>query len=78
VEAYLNQLLEEQMGDHLGADRHERTTERPGYRNGTRERRLFTRVGPITLRVPQARDGGFRRTFSSATSGASRLWCWRS
>lgn len=59
VEAYLNQLLEEQMGDHLGADRHERTNERHGYRNGTRERQLFTRVGPITLRVPQARDGGF-------------------
>lgn len=59
VETYLNQLLEEQMGDHLGADRHERTNERQGYRNGTRERQLFTRVGPITLRVPQARDGGF-------------------
>jgi putative transposase len=59
VEAYLNQLLEEQMADHLGADRHERTSERQGYRNGTRERQLYTRVGPITLRVPQARDGGF-------------------
>ena len=60
VESYLNNLLEEQMAAHLGANRHERTEGRTGgYRNGTRERQLYTRVGPITLRVPQARDGGF-------------------
>jgi len=59
VESYLNNLLEEQMRDHLGADRYERTGEARGYRNGTRERLLYTRVGPVTLRVPQARDGGF-------------------
>lgn len=60
VESYLNNLLEEQMAEHLGANRHERTDERTGgYRNGTRERQLYTRVGPVTLRVPQARDGGF-------------------
>ena len=59
VENYLNNLLEEQMAQHLGASRHERTDEREGYRNGTRERQLYTRVGPVTLRVPQARDGGF-------------------
>lgn len=59
VESYLNNLLEEQMRDHLGAERYERTGESRGYRNGTRERQLYTRVGPVTLRVPQARDGGF-------------------
>ncbi|MDQ2681076.1 MAG: IS256 family transposase [Candidatus Eremiobacteraeota bacterium] len=60
VESYLNNLLEEQMAEHLGANRHERTDERTGgYRNGTRGRQLYTRVGPVTLRVPQARDGGF-------------------
>jgi len=59
VEGYLNQLLDEQMADHLGAGRHERTDDRQGYRNGTRERQLFTRFGPVTLRVPQSRDGNF-------------------
>ena len=43
----------------LGADRHERSDERQGYRNGYRARTLYTRVGPVTLQVPQTRDGSF-------------------
>jgi putative transposase len=60
LQSALNQVLEAQMTEHLGAERYERTEERGGrYRNGYRERQLFTRVGPITLRVPQTRDGSF-------------------
>ena len=59
VEAVLNQILEAQVTEALGADRHERTEERAGYRNGTRARTLYTRVGPVTLQVPQTRDGSF-------------------
>jgi transposase-like protein len=59
VETILNQVLEAQVRDHLGADRYERNDEREGYRNGFRERVLATRVGPLTLRVPQTRDGSF-------------------
>ena len=59
VENVIQQVLEAQVGEHLGADRYERTDERSGYRNGYRERQLYTRVGPITLRVPQTRDGSF-------------------
>ncbi len=60
IESALNQVLEAQMTEHLGAERYERTPDRDGrYRNGYRERQLFTRVGPITLRVPQTRDGSF-------------------
>src|SRR5215469_4390535 len=55
----LNQVLEAQMREHLGAERYERNDDREGYRNGYRERRLLTRVGPLTLRVPQTRDGSF-------------------
>lgn len=55
----LNQVLEQQMLEHLGAARYERSEERAGYRNGYRERTLFTRVGALTLRVPQTRDGSF-------------------
>ena len=29
------------------------------YRNGYRARQLYTRVGPVTLQVPQTRDGSF-------------------
>ena len=59
VEAVLNQILEAQVSESLGADRHERSEERQGYRNGYRARTLFTRVGPVTLQVPQTRDGSF-------------------
>lgn len=59
MEAVLNQVLEAQVTETLGADRHERSEERQGYRSGYRPRTLFTRVGPVTLQVPQTRDGSF-------------------
>jgi len=55
----LNQVLESQMTEHLGAERYEHQDERLGYRNGYRTRQLYTRVGALTLRVPQTRDGSF-------------------
>lgn len=36
MESVLNQVLEAQMTEHLGADRHERTEELTGYRSGVR------------------------------------------
>ena len=59
VESVLNQILEAQASETLGAERYERTDVREGYRNGYRPRQLYTRVGPVTLRVPQTRDGSF-------------------
>lgn len=47
------------MTEHLGAGPHERSADRQGYRNGVRLRTLYTRVGPVTLQVPQTRDGSF-------------------
>jgi len=56
VESVLNQVLEAQACESLGAQRHERSEERLGYRNGYRVRQLYTRVGPITLRfTPNSR-----------------------
>ena len=55
----INQVLEAQMAEHLGAERHERSDDRAGYRNGYRLRQLSTRIGHLTLRVPQTRDGSF-------------------
>jgi len=59
VESVLNQILEAQVSESLGADKHQRSDERLGYRNGYRPRQLYTRVGPVTLQVPQTRDGSF-------------------
>lgn len=58
-ESVLNQVLEAQVNDHLQAKPYERSEERVGYRNGYRPRTLYTRVGPVTLQVPQTRDGSF-------------------
>lgn len=59
LEEMLNQILEAEMTEHLGAKRHERKETRTGYRNGTRVRKLRTRVGTLNLLVPQTRDGSF-------------------
>ena len=40
VESVLNQILEAQVWEALGTDRHERSEERQGYRNGNRLKRL--------------------------------------
>src|SRR5260221_6059053 len=58
LESILNQVLEAQVSEQLQAERYERTDERHGYRNGYKSRQLTTRVGPLTLRVPQEREAG--------------------
>jgi transposase-like protein len=59
AEEILNQVLDAQMTEHLQAKPYERTDRRRAYRNGYKPRQLTTRVGTLTLRVPQARDGSF-------------------
>jgi len=59
VESVLNQVLEAQAEEQLDAGWYERCEARTGYRNGYRTRQLYSRVGPLTLRVPQFRDGSF-------------------
>lgn len=43
----------------LGVDRHERTEERLGYRNGHLCRSLTTQVRDIDLLIPKLRSGSF-------------------
>lgn len=59
VERTVQAILDEEMTAHLGAARYERGEGRTGYRNGSKPRTLTTRVGVLTLRVPQDRDGTF-------------------
>jgi len=47
------------MTAHLRAEPYERSTERRGYRNGSKSRQLNTRVGTLTSQVPQDWDGTF-------------------
>ena len=55
----VQEVLEQEMTELLGAGKSERTSSRSGYRAGYYERTLVTRVGSIELRVPQDREGRF-------------------
>ena len=56
----LNAVLKAESAEQLHAESYERTEERTGYRNGTRERVLNTRIGSITLDVPKHRGEPFK------------------
>jgi putative transposase len=56
----LEQVLEAEMSEALGAGKSERSDDRLGYRSGYYGRSLITRVGKLELRVPQDRQGRFR------------------
>lgn len=55
LEVMVRRVMEEELEHHLGAGRHERTSQRKGHRNGYKPRSLKTRVGELALEVPQAR-----------------------
>jgi transposase-like protein len=59
VQAVLQELLEAEMTEALGAGKGERTASRLGYRSGSYDRTLVSRVGKVELRVPQDRHGRF-------------------
>ena len=59
IRTTLQEVLEAEMTDALGAAKSERTEGRNGYRSGYYGRSLITRVGKLELRVPQDRTGQF-------------------
>src|SRR5437660_12475439 len=59
VRTALQEVLEAEMVEALGAEKSERTAGRQGYRSGYYGRTLITRVGKLELRVPQDRMGRF-------------------
>ncbi len=59
LEWLLQEVLDLEFNQFLGAAPYERSQDRKGYRNGYYRRELFTRVGRLTLRVPRDRQGRF-------------------
>jgi transposase-like protein len=53
VERVLQEMLEAEMTEHIGAAPYERSATRTGHRNGYKRRTLRTRVGTLNLLVPQ-------------------------
>ena len=59
VSVILNEVLNAQASEQVGAEPYERSEDRQNYRNGIRERVLNTRVGKLRLMVPRLRNGEF-------------------
>jgi len=53
LEEVMNEVLQAEMTEHLGAKPGEQTDGRRGYRNGSYERTLTTRIGQLKLEVPR-------------------------
>jgi len=56
-------VMEAEVTAKIGAEPHQRSEERTGYRNGHRERRWDTRLGSLKLKVPKVREGGYVPSF---------------
>ncbi len=50
-------LIERQK--HIGAEPYQRSAERTAHANGFKDKTIQTRVGALTVAVPQVREGGF-------------------
>ena len=60
IQVFVQKALEEEFRKFIGADEHQRTEQRTGYRNGFYPRQLKTRVGTLGLNVCRDRDGEFK------------------
>jgi hypothetical protein len=76
VEAVLQELLEAEMTEALGAEKRERTPARLGYRSGYYGRMLVTRVGTWSCGCRRTAPAASRPSCSNATSARRRRW-WR-
>jgi putative transposase len=59
VRTVLQELIEAEAAEFIGATRYERSESRTNERNGSRPRMLATKAGDIDLRIPKLRKGSF-------------------
>lgn len=76
VRALAHALMELEVTQRIGAERHERTPERTGQRDGERERDWDTRVGTVELRCPGSGTAASAPSCWSRGNGPSGRW-WR-
>lgn len=55
----LNYAMQVERSKYLQAEEYERTKERKGHANGYKPKTMQTRIGEITVAVPQVREGSF-------------------
>jgi transposase-like protein len=59
VRMVMQELIEAEATEKIGADRYQRTDTRTTERNGSRDRLLATRAGDVELKIPKLRKGSF-------------------
>ena len=59
VRMVMQELIEAEATEQIGAGRYERTESRTNERNGARPRLLATQAGDVELRIPKLRKGSF-------------------
>ncbi len=59
VRLVMQELIETEATERIGADRYERTGTRATDRNGSRPRLVATQAGDVELRIPKLRKGSF-------------------
>ncbi|HWA52644.1 MAG TPA: IS256 family transposase [Solirubrobacterales bacterium] len=59
----VQQMMEAEVSELIGAGRGERTPDRATHRNGYRSRRWDTRAGEIELQIPKLRQGSYFPSF---------------
>lgn len=59
VQLVLQEMIETEAIEHIGAGRYERSEDRVTERNGHRPRLLATQAGDVELRIPKLRKGSF-------------------
>src|SRR5712672_2373882 len=76
VRTALQEVLEAEMTEALGAEKGERAAGRQGYRSGYYGRTLITRVGKLSCGCRRIEPGGSRPSCLNAISARSGRW-WR-
>jgi transposase-like protein len=59
VTVLMNNAMRLERSEYLRAAPYERCAERIGYANGFKDKAVKSRLGALSLKVPQTRDGGF-------------------
>ena len=59
VRMVMQELIEAEATERIGAARYERTDTRTTERNGSRDRLLATQAGDVELKIPKLRKGSY-------------------
>ena len=62
-ENLMEQHLEAEVSEQIGARHQERSVDRLSHRNGYRQRALETQLGKLSIRIPRLRDGSYDPSF---------------